>query len=196
MRDIVQIKTKDHHSPQHSTMSATITLDLGILLEVTSKCKQDYANWTFFNVKDATLSVHFDTIANDYFRLLLVDMNTMLSLSKNIKITFWQVFNRLERGRYGKTKITLSDIIRWRELLLTSYQTIEKIKLLRDRKVYYVNDEETCQVFISRSEIEEVLMKMEDIVLEICRILEYPITSIPTVEERSNHTIEEAFKRI
>ncbi|WP_343304382.1 hypothetical protein AAHN97_22650 [Chitinophaga niabensis] len=177
-------------------MSATITLDLGILLEVTSKCKQDYANWTFFNVKDATLSVHFDTIANDYFRLLLVDMNTMLSLSKNIKITFWQVFNRLERGKYGRNKITLSDIIRWRELLLTSYQTIEKIKLLRDRKVYYVNDEETCQVFISRSEIEEVLIKMEDIVLEICRILEYPITSIPTVEERSNHTIEDAFKRI
>jgi hypothetical protein len=177
-------------------MSATITLDLGILLEVTSKCKQDYANWTFFNVKDATLSVHFDTIANDYFRLLLVDMNTMLSLSKNIKITFWQVFNRLERGKYGRNKISLSNIIRWRELLLTSYETIEKIKLLRDRKVYYVNDEETCQVFISRGEIEEVLMKMEAIVLEICRILEYPITSIPTMDERSNHTIEDAFKRI
>jgi hypothetical protein len=177
-------------------MSATITLDLGILLEVTSKCKQDYANWTFFNVKDSTLSVHFDTIANDYFRLLLVDMNTMLSLSKNIKITFWQVFNRLERGKYGRNKITLSDIIRWRGLLLTSYQTIEKIKLLRDRKVYYVNDEETCQVFISRGEIEEVLMKMEAIVLEICRILEYPITSIPTMDERSKHTIADAFKRI
>lgn len=196
MRDIVKIKTNGHHSTQHSTMSATITLDLGILLEVTSKCKQDYANWTFFNVKDASLSVHFDTIANDYFRLLLVDMNTMLSLSKNIKITFWQVFNRLERGKYGKNKISLSDIIRWRELLLTSYQTIEKIKLLRDRKVYYVNDEDTCQVFISRGEIEEVLMKMEAIVLEICNILEYPITSIPTVEERSNHTIADAFKRI
>jgi len=177
-------------------MSVTITLDLGILLEVTSKCKQDYANWTFFYVKDANLSVHFDTIANDYFRLMLVDMNTVLSLSRNIKISFWQVFNRLEKGKYGRNNITISDIIRWRELLLASYQTIEKIKLLRDRKVYYVHDEETTQVFIGRQEIKEVLDKMEHIVLDMCCILEYPITSIPTVDERSNHTIEDAFKRI
>ncbi|MRG48996.1 hypothetical protein GFS24_28060 [Chitinophaga sp. SYP-B3965] len=177
-------------------MSATITLDLGILLEVTSKCKQDYENWTFFNVRDANRSVHFDTIANDYFRLLLVDMNSMLSLSRNIKITFWQVFDRLEAGKYGENKISIADIIRWREVLLASYKTIEKIKLLRDKKVYYVNNEQTCEIFISRKEIEEVLLKMEHIVLEICYILEYPITSIPTVEERSNHTIADAFRQM
>lgn len=175
-------------------MCATITLDLGILLDITAKCKQDNENWNLFNGLNS--SVHFDAIANDYFRLLLVDMNSMLSLSKNIKITFWQVFDRLEEGRYGETRIGFADLMRWRNILLASYETIEKVKLLRDNKVYYVNNEHTFQIFISRKEIQDLLNKMEQIVLDICFILEYPITSIPTMAERANHTITDAFKRM
>lgn len=175
-------------------MKGGITLDLGILLEVTAKCKQDYANWIFFNSRSLKRSAHFDTIANDYFRLLLVDANSVLSFSKNIKTSFWQIFKRMENQAYGENHIKPSDVARWRNMLQDSDPVIEKVKLLRDRKVYYVDNDQPAQVFISMGELQEILSKMEIIVLDMCQILEYPITSIPTVEERCNHSIADAFK--
>lgn len=175
-------------------MKGGITLDLGILLEVTARCKQDYANWIFFNSRSLKRSAHFDTIANDYFRLLLVDANSILSFSKYIKTSFWQILNRMENQAYGENHIKPSDVFRWRTMLENSSVIIEKIKLLRDKKVYYVDNDQPTQVFISMGELQELLSKMEIIVLNMCQVLEYPITSIPTIEERCNHSIADAFK--
>jgi hypothetical protein len=170
--------------------------DLVVLLHVTSKCKQDYSNWIFFKVLDSTQSMHFPTIANDYFRLFLVDMHAVLCRSKARGVTFWKVFNRLGKGEYEDNDISTEDTIRWHRLLSGSYSTIEKVIGLRDKQVDHIQNGSHSPYLINNNELKQMLVKMEQITLEMCRILGISLDSILTVEEQSNHSIAEAFKRI
>jgi hypothetical protein len=173
-----------------------ILTDFFILAHVTSTCKQDYANCTFFYSLDDKTSLHFSTIAHDYYRLLLIDMHTVLSTSKKDKCTFWKFLNKIDSGRYADKSIDKTHIVLWKEMLLKNMTSIESIKFLRDKKIAHIDQDMSAPIEISMGAIKNLLMTMEHIVLDICTILGCPLDKITTMDEQLNHNILDAFKRI
>lgn len=177
-------------------MKEDIMLDLSNLLDIVRNCKQEFSNWvSLVNIK-SELSMHFSSMANDYHRLLLMDMHKGLNRSQSDKCTFWRIFSRQEAKDYEENAITSADLENWRNMLTRHETTINMIKVTRDTQIVHTDKDAPVPQLISMWSLQKLLYDMENVIKDMFRVLGKHLPGIDIIEDADNHTIAEAFNRL
>lgn len=168
-------------------------MDFGSILHIANNCKQDFTNWKFFKKQDGKLSSHFYKLAEDYFRLLMLDLHIIFSKSDKDRGSLRQLFSKLLSNKYPDSKIPEDEILRWTAILDQHDATIEKIRMLKEQKIDHAPCNDT---FISTWDIQKLVVMMEIIIIQICHKEDFGLPGIPTIDEKYQHNIAEAFRRV
>ncbi|SIO49436.1 hypothetical protein [Chitinophaga niabensis] len=177
-------------------MKEDIMLDLSNLLDIVRNCKQEFRNWvSLVNIK-SELSMHFNSMANDYHRLFLMDMHKGLNRSQSDKCTFWRIFSRQEAKEYEENAITSTDIAKWRNMLSRHDTTINMIKITRDTQIVHTDKDAPVPELISMWSLQKLLYDMENVIKNMFMVLGKHLPVIAIIEDVDNHTIAEAFNRL
>ncbi|SIO49426.1 hypothetical protein [Chitinophaga niabensis] len=165
----------------------------GSLLHIANNCKQDFDNWKFFREQDGKLSAHFYKLAEDYFRLLLVDLHAIFGESEQERCPLPQLFSNILAGKYPECKIPKKEVSYWIAVLEQQRSIIEKICILKEKKIDYTP---LGDISITMGEIKKLILVMEIIIIQMCCHEDFGLPGILTIDERYHHNITEAFRRV
>ena len=171
-------------------------MDFRFLLSTAQKCKQDFSYWQYFEQQDYTLSIHFHKLDEDYLRLLLIDLYALLSKSEYDKYSFRYILSRLQSNIYRGQKSTESNIRRWYAILDRHDESIEKVRKWKAEKIDYGFPNPGNPTMMSTKDFLKLILVVEIIILEICSIEDLGVPCLNTIEQRYNHNVAEAFKRV
>lgn len=112
-------------------------------------------------------SLYFKNIAGSLWRICVIDLHKVISISRNDSFSLKKLINKLKDGHYHGHNIPMSAIIQWELAIEENDVTIKKLLTLRNKLFAHTDVEFVDERDVTFSEVSEIYAMIETIISDV-----------------------------